>query len=102
MNNDVPKVVVIKWSFGFAFCFRQKILVSIGFSHSISRHGPCIPSQKFNICDFVASTQAFVAKAGIAREHWCLYIERHRVLLCILLCMETSQLGANGSCLFLL
>ena len=29
---------------------------------------------QFNMCDFVASTQAFIAKAKIACEQWCLYI----------------------------
>ena len=87
--------------------------VFIGCSHSILWHKPRIPSQKFNMCDFVvstqdfvvgtqdfvvstrdfvvstqgfvASTQAFVAKAEIACEYWCLYIERHRTLLRVLL-----------------
>ena len=49
--------------------------VPIGHSHNISRHKPRIPSQKINMCDFVASTQAFVVKAGIACEDWCPYIE---------------------------
>ena len=59
--------------------------VPIGHNHSISRHRLGISSQKFNKCDFVASTQAFVAKAGIACEHWCPYIVRHRAPLCVLL-----------------
>ena len=59
--------------------------VSIGHSHSISRHRPRKPSQKFNMCDFVARSQAFVAKAVIACDHWCPYIVRHRALLCVLL-----------------
>ena len=37
------------------------------------------------MCDFVASSQAFVAKAEIACDHWCPYILRHRAPLCILL-----------------
>ena len=37
------------------------------------------------MCDFVASSQAFVAKAVIACDHWCPYILRHRALLCVLL-----------------
>ena len=50
--------------------------LSVPKSHSISGHRPRIPSQKFNTYDFVASTQVFVAKAGIACEHWCPYIQR--------------------------
>ena len=61
------------------------LLVSIGHSHSISRQRPRKPSQKFNMCNFVASSQAFVAKGGIASDHWCPYIMRHRVPLCVLL-----------------
>ena len=58
------------------------LLVSIDHSHSISRHRP---SQKFNMCDLVASSQAFVAKAVIACDHWCPYTVRHSALLCALL-----------------
>ena len=61
------------------------LLVSIDHNHSISRHRPRKPSQKFNMCDFVATSQAFVAKAVIAWDHWCPYIVRHRALLCVLL-----------------
>ena len=61
------------------------LLVSIGHSHSISRHRPRNPSQKFNMCDLIASSQDFVAKVGIACEHWCPYIVRHRAPLCVLL-----------------
>ena len=61
------------------------LLVSIDHSLSISRHRPRKPSQKFNMCDFVASSQAFVTKAGIACDHWCPYIARHRELLRVLL-----------------
>ena len=43
------------------------------------------PSQKFNMCDFVASSQDFAAKAVIACDHWCPSIMKHRVLLCALL-----------------
>ena len=62
--------------------FFLALLVSIDHSHSTSRHKP---SQKFNMRDFVASSQAFVAKAVIACDHWCPYILRHRALLCVLL-----------------
>ena len=58
------------------------LLVSVDHKHSISQHKP---SQKFNMWDFVASSQAFVAKAVIACDHWCLYIVKHRALLCVLL-----------------
>ena len=85
-NNDFPNVVVI---FGFALFFWRTgnlfflaLLVSMDHSHSISQHKP---SQKFNMCDFVASSHAFVAKAVIACDHWCPYILRHRALLCVLL-----------------
>ena len=85
-NNDFPNVVVI---FGFALFFWRTgnlfflaLLVSIDHSHSTSRHKP---SQKFNMCDFVASSQALVAKAVIACDHWYPYILRRRALLCVLL-----------------
>ena len=42
-------------------------------------------SQKSNTFEFVASSQAFIAKAGIDCDHWCPYIVRHRVPLCVLL-----------------
>ena len=58
--------------------------VFIGRSHSISLHKPRIPSKKFNMCDFAASTQAFVANPENACEQWCPYIERRRALLCVL------------------
>ena len=54
------------------------LLIPIGHSHSILWHRPRITSQKFNMCDFVA-------KAGIACEHWCPIIERHRAPLYVLL-----------------
>ena len=57
------------------------LLVSIDHSHSISRHRPRKLSQKFKMCDCVASWQAFVAKAVIACDHWCSYIVRHRALV---------------------
>ena len=82
-------IVVI---YSFAFFFRRRkfffcsaLSIPTGHSHSISWHRPRIPSQKFNMCDFVASTQAFIAKAGIACDHWCPYILRHRALWCVLL-----------------
>ena len=59
--------------------------VSIGRSHSISGHKPRIPSKKFNMYDFYASTQDVLAKAGIVYEHWCLYIGRHRASPCVML-----------------
>ena len=37
--------------------------------------------QKLNMCDFVASSQAFDRKAC---DHWCPYIARHGVPLCVL------------------
>ena len=61
--------------------FYLALLVSIDHSHSISRHKP---SRKLNMCDFVASSQAFVAKAVIACDHWCPYIVRPTNT-----CMET-------------
>ena len=54
--------------------------VSIGHSHSISRHKPRIPSQKFNMC---LHAQAVVAKIGIDCDHWCPYIKRHQAPLCL-------------------
>ena len=42
---------------------------SLGRSQSTSRHEPHIPSKKFNMCHFHASTQGFIAKAGIVCEH---------------------------------
>ena len=90
-NNDFPKVVVILFFglfffvFGFALFFWRTgnpfflaLLVFIDHSHSISRHKP---SQ--NMCGFVASLQAFVAKAVIACDHWCPYIVRHRANTCM-------------------
>ena len=61
------------------------LLVSIDHSHSISRRRPRKPLQKFNMCDFVASSQNFFAKAVIACDHWCPYIVRHRAPLRVLL-----------------
>ena len=52
------------------------LLVYIGHSHSILQYRPRKHSQIFNMRRFVASTQAFVAKAGISWEHWYSYIER--------------------------
>ena len=69
------------------------LLGSIDHSHSISQHRPRKTSQKFNMCDFVASSQAFVVKAGIDSDHWCPYIVRNRAPSCVLrpanTCMET-------------
>ena len=67
------------------------LLVSTDHSHSISRHRPRKPSQKFNVCDFVDRSQAFVAKAVIACVYWCLYIARHpsAVVRPANTCMET-------------
>ena len=90
---DFQKSSLFFLVFGFArffqkteniFCF-LRCGFSIDLSHSISRHRPLKPSQKFNMCDFVASSQAFAAKAVIACDHWCPYIVRHRALLCVLL-----------------
>ena len=41
--------------------------------------------QKFNMCDFVASMQASIAKAAIVSEQWCSYIERHGAPLCVVI-----------------
>ena len=57
----------------------------VGFNRSQSQHIAAQASQKFKMCDFVASSQAFVAKAGIDCDHWCPYILRHRALMCVLL-----------------
>ena len=70
------------FSGGQEILFFSCVLVYIDHSHSISHHKP---SQKFNMCDFVASTQAFVAKAVFACDHWCPYMVRHRALLCVML-----------------
>ena len=61
------------------------LLDSIDHSHSISRQRPRKPSQIFNMCDSVASLQAFVAKAGIDCDHRCSYVVKHRAPLCVLL-----------------
>ena len=52
---------------------------------SISRHRPRKLTLKFNMCDFVATSQAFVAKVVIVCVHWCPHIVRHRAPLCVLL-----------------
>ena len=77
------------------FCFElrsffrksEKSFVScvIGSHRSLSQHIAAQASQKFNMCDFVSITQAFIAMAEIACEHWCPYVERHRSQLCVLL-----------------
>ena len=73
----------------FWFCSFVPVSCVIGFyighSHSISRHRPLKPLQKFNMCDFVATLKALVAKAVIVCVHWCLYIVRHRGPLGVLL-----------------
>ena len=83
-NNDFPKVVIIfLFVFGLALSENIKsflffvLLVSMDPSHSISRQRLRKLPQEFNMCDFVASLQAFVAKAGIDCDHWCPYIVRH-------------------------
>ena len=58
-------------------------------SHSISRHRP----RKSSTCATLLRARRLIAKAGIACEQWCPYIERHRAPLCVLLThvwMETS------------
>ena len=70
-----------------SFFRRQKIflcpalLVLTGHNHAISWPRPRKPSQKLSMCNFVASSEAFVAKAGIAWEHWWSYIGKHRAPL---------------------
>ena len=57
-----------------------------------SQHIAAQASQKFNMCDFVASTQAFFVKAGIACEHSCPSIHRETssaVVRPTNTCMET-------------
>ena len=54
----------------------------IGFHRSQSQHIAAQASQALVKVQHVASLQAFVAKAGIVCEHWCLYIGRHQVPLC--------------------
>ena len=58
--------------------FCPVLSVPTGHGHSTSRH---------NMCDFVGSTQSFIAKAEIAWKQWYPYIER--------CCMETSLNGCN-------
>ena len=67
------------------FCFKlrsffqrtQNLFVTcvIGSHRSQSQHIAAQVSQKFTICDFVASTQSSVTKTGIACEQGCQYIE---------------------------
>ena len=75
-NNDFPKVVVTFLFLALLSLFGgQKIFfVScvVGFYRSQSQHiaaQASQASQKFNMCDFVASSQAFVAKAVIDCDH---------------------------------
>ena len=71
--NDFPKVVVIKFFLGLARFFSKNknfflstaFSISMGRGHSISPHKSCVPSQKFNMCDFVASTHAFLRMLGL-------------------------------------
>ena len=49
----------------------------IGSHRSQSQHIAAQASQRFHLCDFVASTHAFIAKARIACEQWCSYIEKY-------------------------
>ena len=74
-------------SFALFFWKTEIFLVTcfIGSHRSQSQHIVAQASQKFNMCDFVASSHAFIAKAGTACEHWCTYIERHRAPSCVLL-----------------
>ena len=76
-KQRLSESVVIFSVFCFALFWRTEnlfgffaLLVSIDHSHSVSWHRPRKPSQKFKMCDFVASSQAFVAKAGIDCDHW--------------------------------
>ena len=43
------------------------------------------------MCNFVASSHAFVVKAGLDCDHWCPYIVRRRVPLCVLLTRVWKQ-----------
>ena len=69
----------------YFFCFRlisffrkkEKYSVSCVIGFHRSQHIAAQASQKFNMCDFVASAQVFIAKAKIACEQWSPYIERH-------------------------
>ena len=79
---DYPKVVVLFFCFELCSFFFSQVRKSC--THR-SQHIAAQALQKFNRCDFAASTQAFIVKAGTACEHWCPYIERRRALLCVLL-----------------
>ena len=87
------------WPCSFNLKHRKHLLypvlsVSIGCSHSISGH-----SEKFNVCDFHASTQAFLAKTEIVCEHWCSYIYQKASRVAVLAgntCMETRLQGAHA------
>ena len=61
-------------------------LVSIGRSRTISEQKLRCPSEKFNMCNFYVSTQAFLANAVVVWEHWCPYTGRHLANTC----METK------------
>ena len=77
--------MVIFFVFSFALVFERQNLfcaafsVLIGHSHSIFLHGPRIPLQKFNMCNFVASVQAVVEKAG----NVCEYTSRDNERRCV-------------------
>ena len=100
-NRGFPKAVVVFYVFSFALFFGgQKIFfVScvVGFYRSQSQRIAAQASQKFNMCDFVASSQAFAVKAGIACDHWCPYIMRHRAPLCFLLTRVWKPGFRNGT-----
>ena len=60
---------------------------------TVTAYRGAVLSQKFNMCDFVASTQVFNEKAEIACEHWCPSIHREKsstVVRPANTCMETS------------
>ena len=77
------KSLLFFWALFFLSEDRKYFLwpaLSVPTGHSILRHRPC----KSSICAILC-TQAFNDKAGIASEQWCLYIERYRAPLCVLL-----------------
>ena len=82
-NNDFPKAVGI-FCFLLSLFFRKTensfVSCVVGFYRWQSQHIAAQSSQKFNI---VASSEAFVAKAGIDCDHWCPYVVRHIALLCL-------------------
>ena len=70
------------------------VTCAIGSHRSQSQNIAAQASQKCNTCDCAASTQAFIAKAGISFEQWCPYIGRHGAPLWVVrranTCMEIS------------